>query len=238
MDKIIDIAILIIFLICIWSGFKKGLIMGLGGILAIIVSLIGANIISSAFSYEVIPALSPFASGYVEKQINEEVLPEMSLEGQDYSVEDLLANDPDREYEFSVKCFESVGIYSNSAERLAVKALDHANETGASVQNSVVEVLCDSITYVAGFILSFLLILIVLVVIGNIPNLSFKIPDMELLNDIGGAVTGFFTAFLLSAVLVWVLKFTGIIFGADTIKNTFIAEGFAKMDLLGRILGM
>jgi hypothetical protein len=237
-DKIIDIALVVIFLICIWSGYKKGLIMGIGGIIVIIISLFGANLLSNTFSYEVIPAMRPFASGYMEKKINEDVTESLGFAESDYSVEDILAAQPDITDDFCVQCFESVGIYGRTAERMAEEAVAYAEEQDVDTVTAVVEVLCKDVAFAAGFILAFLIIVIVLTVIGNLPNLSFKIPHMDLLNDIGGAVLGLVTAFLFATVIVWALKFAGMLIGADTLDSTLLAKGLAKMDLLGRILGL
>ena len=238
MDKIIDIALVAIFLICIWSGYKKGLVMGIGGVVVIIVSLFAANILSNTYSYEVIPAMRPFASGYMETKINEDVIDRLGFAGSDYSVEDILQADPALTEDFCVASFESVGIYGKTAQRMATEALAYAEEQGTDIVSAVVEVLCKDVAYAGGFILAFLIIVIVLTVIGNLPNLSFKIPNMDLLNDIGGAALGLVTAFLFVTVIVWALKFAGILIGPDTLDGTFLAKGLAKMDLLGRILGL
>ena len=55
MIKIIDFVLVAIILICGWCGYKKGLIMGIGGIIAIILSLLAANLLAKSFSYELVP---------------------------------------------------------------------------------------------------------------------------------------------------------------------------------------
>ena len=72
MKLAIDILILIILIHGAWSGYKKGLIMGVAGALVLMVAVYGANLLSSTFAYDVVPALKPFAGGYVEGQIDAE----------------------------------------------------------------------------------------------------------------------------------------------------------------------
>ena len=67
---IIDLVLLAILIVCVWSGYKKGIIMGVGGILCIIVAIYGANLLANSFSYDVVPALKPFANGYTETMMN------------------------------------------------------------------------------------------------------------------------------------------------------------------------
>ncbi|MBR5491205.1 MAG: CvpA family protein, partial [Oscillospiraceae bacterium] len=79
MKGIIDILILIILVCGLWTGYKKGLIMGILGMLVLMVSIYGANLLSNTFSYDVVVALKPFAAGFVEDKI----------EGEDGAVESL-----------------------------------------------------------------------------------------------------------------------------------------------------
>ena len=48
MKAIIDIILIIIIAMCTWNGYKRGLVGGVAGILAIIISLLGASILSAA----------------------------------------------------------------------------------------------------------------------------------------------------------------------------------------------
>ena len=45
MKAVIDIVLIIIIALCTWNGYKRGLVGGVAGILAIIISLLGANIL-------------------------------------------------------------------------------------------------------------------------------------------------------------------------------------------------
>ena len=119
MKAAIDILILIILVHGIWSGYKKGLIMGVAGILVFTVAVYGANLLSTAFAYDIVPALKPFASGYVEGRIDAEdgVFADLGWENEDnYSIDDLLANYEDEELDFTTACYEDRGIDSASAK--------------------------------------------------------------------------------------------------------------------------
>ena len=66
MKIIIDILLLIIIALCTWNGYKRGLVGGVAGILAIIIALFGGSLLSSAYAHEVVPALEPFVDGYID----------------------------------------------------------------------------------------------------------------------------------------------------------------------------
>ena len=92
---------------------------------------------------------------------------------------------------------------------MSAEAQEYADTQNVSLKDAVIEELCIRVAYVCGYILAFLLIHILLTVIGNLPNLSYKLPDMDLVNDIGGASLGVFTGFLFCLTMVWALEVYG-----------------------------
>ena len=241
MKAIIDLLILGILILCTWSGYKKGLIMGIGGILCLVISIYGANLLANTFSYDVVPALQPFAGGYTESIIsgdNSKVMGEMGWEHSNYSADDLLAQHPERKEEFCTVCYKTLGLDEKTADILSARTVDYAEESGERITDSVVHVLCETVSYVGCFILAFLIIIIVLTVIGNLPNLSYKIPQFDLVNDIGGTVLGLVTGILYCGMLVWALKFMGMIIGGDTLPSAVLGRIFLNHNIYLKSLGI
>lgn len=232
MKAVIDVILLIIIALCTWNGYKRGLVGGVAGILAIAVAILGGSLLSSAYSQEVVPALEPFIDGYVDSQTNrDDVLESMGYGDSDYSVEDIIAQDGSLKYDYAYECMLSIGFYPKSAERLAVKAVE-LTESGTDMTAAVVGVICDTITFVGGMALGFLLILILLIAIANIGNISLRLPNMENLDEIGGSIIGFLKGFLYCVLLCWILSFLGIVIGKDTLTETTLARFFLAFDFL------
>ena len=240
METIINLLLLGVLLLCAWSGYKKGIVMGVGGLLAIVVSLYGANLLANAFSHDIIPVLRPFASGFMESKLTADdgVLEHMGWEDTDYSLDDLLAKYPERTEELCQECYISLGIDAGTAQTMAGDAVAYAGENGTDILSSVVQILCETVSYVGCFVLAFLLIIIILTVIGNLPNLSFKIPNLDLVNDIGGTLLGVATGVAFCMVIVWVLKFTGMIIGGRTLADGWLSHLFLEHNLLTKYLGL
>ena len=227
MKAVIDIILLIIIALCTWNGYKRGLVGGIAGILAIVVALFGGSILSSAYSQEVVPALEPFIDGYVDSQTNRDaVLESMGYGDSDYSVEDIIAQDSSLKYDYAYECLLSVGFYSRTAEKLANKAVDMASADGMDT------VIGDTATYVGGAALGFLMILIFLIAIANVGNLSLRLPNMENLDEIGGAVVGFIKGFIYCVLVCWLLSFMGLVIGRTTLAETTLARFFLAFDFL------
>lgn len=241
MIKIIDLILVAIVLICGWCGYKKGLIMGIGGIIVIIVSLLSANLVAESFSYELVPVVRPFASGYMETTItNEEdgVLVALGLEDENYSLTDLIKQEPARAKEIALESYRRLGLEAGAAEQLADEALVYAEENEKELLFAITEVLCQRVCHVLCLTLAFLLILIILTVLGNLPNIGFKLPNLDLVNDIGGAVLGVITGILFCILIAWGLRYLGLIFGVGNLENTWFASRLMSGNLVARILGI
>ena len=233
MKVIIDIVLLIIIALCTWNGYKRGLIGGIAGILAIIVAVLGSSIVAVSYSGEIVPALEPFVDGYVDSQKNrDEILERMGYGSSDLSLDDILKEDSSLRYDYAYECLTSIGLYEGRAEELADDAVILAEESDCNMTDAVVSVLCDTITYVMTMVVSFLLILILLVAIANMGNLSFRLPNMENVDEIGGAVTGFLKGFVYCVLLCWLLSFLGIVIGKDTMAHTTLGRFFLIFDFL------
>lgn len=233
MKVIIDILLLIIIALCTWNGYKRGLVGGVAGILAIIIALFGGSLLSSAYAHEVVPALEPFVDGYIDSSdTRNTVLEKLGYGESDLSLEDILAQDSSLRYDYAYECMTYVGFYEKRAESLASDAVALADANGVSMTDAVVAVLCDTITYVGAMVIAFLLILIFLVAIGNVGNLSFRLPNMEALDEVGGAVLGFAKAFIYCVLLCWLLSFLGIVIGQDTMEHTTLGRFFLIFDFV------
>ena len=256
MRIIIDLVLLLIVALCIWNGYKSGLVGGFAGILAIIIALLAGSMLSSNYAYEAIPVLEPFVDGYIDSQkTRDEVLAEMGYGSTDLSLEDVLESDSSLRYDYAFFCIRQVGFSEQRAEELAERdlkrhflfhaqpvrfLLDHleiivneSDQTESDMTEAVVQVLCDAITYVMGLTLSFLLILILLIAVSSIGNLVFRLPDsLQLLDELGGALVGFVKGFLYCVLLCWLLSFMGLIIGKDTLENTLLARFFLTFRFL------
>ena len=233
MKAVIDIILLIIIALCTWNGYKTGLVSGIAAILAIVVAIFGGSLLSSAYSHEVVPALEPFVDGFVDSQDNRSaVLESMGYGDSDYSVEDVLASDSSLKYDYAYECMLNVGFFSRTAEKLAGDAVELTEENEMDTTDAVVSVICDTITYVGGAVLGFLLIVIFLTALANVGNLSLRLPNMENLDEIGGAVVGFIKGFTYCILLCWLLSFLGLIIGRETLGDTTLARFFLVFDFL------
>ena len=185
MKAVIDIVLIIIIALCTWNGYKRGLVGGVAGILAIIISLLGANILSAAYAHEVVPALEPFVDGYVDSSKNRgAILERMGYGSSDLSLDDILQQDSSLRYDYAYECLSDLGLYEKRAEELAADAVAYAQESGVSMTDAVVAVVCDTVTRVMTTVIAFLLILILICLIHNSCYFLLNFPILSTLERI------------------------------------------------------
>ena len=224
---ILNITLMVILALCIWGGFKRGLIGGIAGFLAVLIALVSANALTTKYGKEVVPALSPFVGGFIDSETNtDEILANLGYGNTDLSLEDILEQDTSLRYDYAYECMSEVGLYADRADEMASRSVELSESKGESMTDAVVDVLCDVVTYEGGLVLAFLIILIFITALANLFNLSFRLPNLENLDEIGGAVLGFAKGIVYCVLLCWTLSFFGLVIGKKTLDGTTLARFF------------
>ena len=233
MNMALYIACGVIVLLSIWSGYKHGLILSVAHLAAIVASLYLAALLSGAFSNEIVSGMRPFAEGYLDHQVATEVIPKIGFGGDsNLSVADTLEQQPDVAHEFCVETYRAAGIAEKPAEQMAREAQSYATSQHTTVSDGLVQVFCSRIAYVAGTALAFVLILVLLLAVGNLPNLTFRLPEHERLDDFGGVLIGLVNGAAYCTLLCWLLQFAGALIGKTTLQENIVANILLKLNVL------
>ena len=125
------------------------------------------------------------------------------------------------------------GLILSAAQLAAiVAALAMRDEQDITLRAAMTQVYCARLCYVLVTSVGFLLILLILAAIGNLPNLAFQLPNREKLNDIGGAAFGAVNGVCFGILLCWALQFAGPVIGRDTLAHTALAKALQAIDVL------
>ena len=179
MNVALYIVFALIVVLSIWSGYKHGLILSVAHLAAIVASLYLAALLSGAFSNEIVSGMRPFAEGYLDHQVATEVMPKLNLGGDNLSVADALEAKPDTAYSFCYETYRAAGIAEKPAKQMAREAQTYAAAQHTTVSDGLVHIFCEKLAFVAGTALAFILILVLLLAVGNLPNLTFRLPEHE-----------------------------------------------------------
>ena len=206
MKIVLTVVLAAIFLAAVWGGYRRGLILSAAQLAAIVVALYGAALLAGLFSDRLLPVAEPFAGGYFEGQLDV-VATELPDNDAGLSGEDWVAAHPDTAQEYAEQCFAAAGVTGRPARRMASAALAMRDEQDITLRAAMTQVYCARLCYVLVTSVGFLLILLILAAIGNLPNLAFQLPNREKLNDIGGAAFGAVNGVCFGILLCWALQF-------------------------------
>lgn len=215
MNIIIDLVLIGVLALCIWSGYKKGLIMAVSGMLALIVAIYGANLVARTYSEEFSSMIQPMISSAVSGAVNETEDEYVAAQGEDGE---------DDVYEVSYGSLKKLGMLESAAKNLANELKQEVREVGNSLKSAMVHKLASTIAYVLTLIIVFVLIIILFKILANIINLAFKLPGLDLLNCIGGALFGLLKGLILLFAIAWLTRFLGFALPEDVVDNTVILK--------------
>ena len=231
MSTVLYVVFALILVTAAWGGYKRGLVLSAANLAAIAVALYLACLLSSAFSGEVVSGMVPFAEGFLDHQIEETVIPEMKLDAS-YSVKDTLELHPNLVDTFCTNTYRAAGIAKDPAAQMSAEAQNYASTQMTDIPTALTQVFCQRMAYVAGTAIAFILVLVLLLAIGNIPNLAFRIPKHPRLDDIGGTLVGLLNGIAYCILLCWLLQFAGMLIGRSTLEQNILAKIFMKIDIL------
>ena len=225
MSLIIDLILIAIVAFCAWNGYRKGFIMGISGILALIVAFYGAQIVADTYSQEFTSMLKPFISGVVDAAVAD-----VQIGGED-------GYDNEEVYEVTYDALGNIGILKSAAQDIANEIAERVERTGQTMREEIVSVLCSKIAYVLTSVIVFLLILIVFTVIANILNLAFKMPGLEFINETLGALFGFAKGAIIVVAIAWVMRYLGVLVDEDIVNKTILLEWLMEHNLVTKFFG-
>ena len=143
-----------------------------------------------------------------------------------------MAAHPDTAQEYAEQCFAAAGVSGRAGQRMARQALALRDAQELSLRTAMTQLYCARLCYVLVTAVGFLLLMLILSAIGNLPNLTFRIPNRERLNDFGGAAIGAVNGVCFGILLCWALQFAGPVIGCDTLAHTALAKALQAIDVL------
>lgn len=238
MKFLIELVFIVILGSSIWTGYKKGLVAGIATLLSIIVSLYVGNLLAETFSPEVAKVIQPFADGYMEGSsgVIDNSQEEILGSEQDLSVEDSVKQNPDIANKLCESSFLKMGVYPNTAKKMADKAVGLYKQQDITITNAIINVMSNVIAYYIAFIVFFTLAIIILTVIINLINLSLVIPNMEKLNLFGGMFAGALIGIFFCSFTSLILKFIGPFILQENFSGLLLSKLFFSMNILSWFL--
>lgn len=226
MHWIIDLVLLLIILLCAWRGFRNGLIAGILAVCAVLFSIYAADILADTYSGEFTKMLEPFVTGVVDTA---------NASAEDYY--EKKGTEP-TVYNVTEMTVEGIGLMKSAAVNVSEEIAQEETETGHVLRRAIVDKLCVVAAYVLTYIVMFVLLIIIFGVIGNLFNLAFKLPGLELVNGVLGTLLGLAKGLVYVFAIAWVLRFTGMLLPEEKVNSTILLKWLMDTCPLVGFLGL
>lgn len=195
---LIDVILLATLLFFVLMGAKRGFILTLCSLVAVVVALVGANLAADTLSPKVADAIRPRLEQAIQESLEEKAL-EVGMSAADMDVLAVLK--------------EKGGLYEWAAD--AVGDVLHSSDlipSAASIAANTAAALAQQLARGLIFLVAFLLVLLAWTLLSHALDLVAKLPGINGLNRTLGAALGFLKGLVVLYLASWVLcTLTGFI---------------------------
>lgn len=199
--NVYDIFILAVLIIFALWGMRKGFILTLCSLIALLVALVGSVLVTSLFAPTVAgwlePAIRPSVTAAVESALPEEVTQAGLTAGQ------LLDQLEQAELPFGLDSY----IAKLIEDMPSINPLTLVEDVSASLAQQAALLVAKALV----FLVCFILILILWCLLSRGLNLVAKLPGLHLLNKAGGLVLGAVRGAILVFACLWLLRAVGLL---------------------------
>ena len=211
----LDLAIFLILLYNIRSGYKRGFIMSLAGVVGLVCGIYGGSLAADHFSSAV--------SGFMVEPIQQAI----------ESVIDSEAEEAVKDPASSAVVLAGVAKKLKLPEDILMKASQNKSLDGivGSFAERLAEVVADELAKVIVFAVAFILIEIAVFFLMRILDTILKLPIIGLPNRVGGAVFGALKGGLFVVIGLWTIMYllptltkSGPILSQETIDQSYIVK--------------
>lgn len=236
---IFDLILIAILIVFAALGARRGFVLSLCGLLAVLVAFIGAGFLARTLSPMVADALEPRFAAAIEEQLNEQIQNSQPQTG----LTDPAAGEvtPDTlPLQDVLNALREMGFYETLINSVNQAVEDGMTEVAASAAAQVAAAIAESAAYLILFLLAFVLILLAWKLISHALDLVTRLPGLHFLNKTFGAVFGLIKGCIILFVAAWLLQFFGGILPRDAVEKTYLLKFFMSTNpfaLLSGILG-
>ena len=217
LSLIIDAAVILIFVICINRSMKKGFIKASGALLSVVLTFVLMFMFNDAMHDKI-------ENSAVGETIKERITASVSL-----SVE---KEPPEATGE---QALESAGV-PGFISKLIPKTAEKIKDTKQELIEKTSESLTSSAINILSVIILYIIVRIALFVILRILNAVFRLPGLNSVNRLLGALIGIvhalFIVYVICAVMVWFVPAKNAQTVNDAVSRSYITKYFYNDNLL------
>jgi uncharacterized membrane protein required for colicin V production len=212
-------------------GARRGLILTLCSLLAVLVAFVGASLVSNLLTDPVAEFLEPRFTAGIESRL------ENAIQNTEYlspEAESGVASQPDQVSLSGVlSLLEEMHLPHGLIDSIRASVSATLDQATSSAAAQVGAALARSLAAPALFLVAFVLILILWRLLGRTLDLVARLPGLRALNRAGGFVFGAFRGAVLLLACGWIVRqFWGDLLPTETVEQTKLLRIFLSADPL------
>jgi len=212
MPVMLDVLLVAVIVLFAFLGAKRGFVLTLCSLCAVIVAFVGAKVLSAA--------AAPAVAGFLQPRLEETI--QLALEERSETAGGLLS------VQDTLEALEDAGGVFAWAAGAAAQALHGiGTDTIARLSATAAAAVAGQAARGIVFPAAFLLLLLLWGVVSRALNLVARLPVLHSLNTLLGAAVGALKGLILAAIAVWVLCDLSGVISVDMVRETKLLSLFA-----------
>ena len=203
---IFDLIVLIVLILAVVQGYRKGCVLTLCGCLAVFVAFIGASILSDALAGPVSQAITPAIESGIQDTVGSyyQYTPPVEDSGDGSTPGDAFFDE--LPLEDVLAALQDSSLYRSLTQNFQQAVEDGVETVAANAVRALAEYVAVQLTRTVLFLLCFVLILAGWFVLSHALDLAFKLPVLSTLNQWSGAAVGLVKGGVLLFIACWLFQ--------------------------------
>ena len=183
----VDWMILLVIVIYVIAGFRKGFIATIASALGTLAALVVALFAASTLKEPVGAMFAPFVTGSVNRHVPQ-------LQEYSGSVNDLWN---------SISGYLQVSLSDHGS---SPETLESSEDPGGTLRDAIVRSVGESMAYIVIFFIAFIVLRIAIHLVVGMLDLIASLPVIHSFNALLGGLVGLITGVLLCTIVLWAIK--------------------------------
>lgn len=231
MSFILDLFVIFIFLICLYTGFKKGFIRSVMSIVVVVIAILGSIKLTPVFS-------GYFNEKFISPIVNDKVEDAMTSLAEDIDSFDISKLFEEKPREF-IEFLERFDMSYEEANEFYEEEAETSKEPKKELSEYISDSFSKTVSNVVAFAVLFISFSIILTLIMLVINAVAKLPILNVLNKslglILGIVKGLLYAWGLSIIFINLLPHLAVIYEGQisptVIDDTILVRFFGAINV-------
>ena len=213
---VFDLILLVVLILCIVVGMRRGFIMTLCGLLAIVIALVGAKAAADQFSPMIEKAITPRIESVVTVQLNESVKD---------TVEDTTGwenKDANGENSGILGILQQSETYQAAVSAIQDSIAKGMESTMQTAAGSMAKEIAHPLSWGVVYVIAFLVILLLWNLISKALDLVAKLPVLHFFNRLLGGAFGLIKGVIIVGGIAWLILSLGLLPQATIQESIFL----------------